>query len=181
MSTSIGPIPESQLPTPGRGALRIRMTERPGRDHLDGGWWPQSRDLAVELADLVDHIPAQFGRVVRAVVSPPDWEPAPRRIPVAGGGHVKVRSSWRDDTHLIHLKTSDRTVLRVLVVPPGFSDDQGDEALLAAGTPGNAHTGADLLDTVTEHPDVDPEDIWSDDGGTWWGPDSVAPSYRAGR
>jgi hypothetical protein len=36
----------------------------------------RSRDLAVELADLVDHFPPQFGRIVRALFSPPvpeDW------------------------------------------------------------------------------------------------------------
>jgi hypothetical protein len=179
MAASNGPILATKLPAPARGPLRIRMTKRPGRDHLDGGWWPQSRDLAIELADLVDHLPARFGRIVRTVVSPSDWDPAPRRISVARG-YVKVGSFHRDDTHVIRLKTSDRVVLRVLVVPPGFTDDQGDEALLAAATPGNTRTGADLLDTVTEHPDVDPEDLWNDDGGTWWGPDSVAPSFRGG-
>jgi hypothetical protein len=153
------------------------MEGHPGRDHLDGGWWPQSRDLKVELADLVDHFPAQFGRIVRTVVSPPDWDPAPRRISVASGGYVKVGSFPRDDTHLIHLKTSDRTVLRVLVVPPGFTDDQGAEALLAAATTGNAHSATALLDTVTDSPDIDPMDHWSDDGGAGRGPHPVAPSF----
>jgi hypothetical protein len=180
MSTSNGPILVAQVPTPSRGPLRLRMAEYPGRNHLDGGWWPQSRDLAVELADLVDHFPAQFGRIVRALISPPDWDPAPRRIPVAGG-YLKVGSFPRDDTHLIRLKTSDRTVLRVLVVPPGFTDDQGAEALLAAATTGNAHSATALLDTVTDYPDIDPMDLWSDDGGAGWGPQPVAPSFRTGR
>jgi hypothetical protein len=155
------------------------MAAHPGRDHLDGGWWPQSRDLAVELADLVDHFPPHLGRIVRALYSPPDWNPAARQIPVASG-FVKVGSFPRDDTHLIHLKTSDRTVLRVLVVPPGFSDGQGDEALLAAATVGNAHSAKALLDTVTDQSDIDPSDHWSDDGGSWWGADPVPPSFRTG-
>jgi hypothetical protein len=179
MSASSGPILVSEVATPNRGPLRLRMVEHPGRDHLDGGWWPQSRDLAVELADLIDHFPEQFGRIARALVSPPDWDPAPRRIPVTGG-YVKVGSFPRDDTHLIHLKTSDRTVLHVLVVPPGFTEDHGDEALLAAATSGNAHSATDLLDEVTEYPDIDPMDHWSDDGGSWRGPHPVTPSFRAG-
>lgn len=179
MSTSNGPILLSEAPATSRGPLRLRMARHPDRNHIDGGWWPQSRDLAVELADLVDHFPTQFGRIVRALVSPPDWDPAPRRIPVAGG-YVKVGSFPRDDTHVIHLKTSDRLVLHVLVVPPGYTDDQGAEALLAAAASGNAHPASDLLDTVTEYPDVDPMDHWSDDGGSWWEPHSVAPSFRTG-
>jgi hypothetical protein len=182
MSTPNDSIRVSNLLVPRRGSLRLRMAaERAGSNHLDGGWWPRSRDLAVELADLIDHFPPQFGRIVRALFSPPDWEePAPRRIPIAGG-HVKVGSFPRDDTHLIQLNTSDGSVLHVLVVPPDFSDDQGDEALLAAATPGNAHPAEVLLDTVTEHPDVDPADHWGDVGGSWWEPHPVAPSFRTGR
>ena len=175
MSTSNGPILEPKIRASSRGPLRLRMAEQPGVNHLDGGWWPQSRDLAVELADLVDHLPAQYGRIVRAVVSPPDWEPAPRRIPV-NGGYVRVGSFPRDDTHLIDLKTSDRSMLRILVVPPGFTCDQGAEALLAAATTGNAHSATDLLDEVTNYPDIDPADYWSDDGGSWRRPDLPPPS-----
>ncbi len=73
---------------------------------------------------------------------------------------MKAGSFPRDDTHVIQLKTYERKVLHVLVVPPAFSSAQGDEALLAAASPGNAHSAAELLDTVTEHPDVDPADHW---------------------
>jgi hypothetical protein len=180
MSTSNGSTLAPPIPPPSRGPLRLRMAEHPGRNHLDGGWWPQSRDLTVELADLVDHFPGKFGRIDRALVSPPDWEPAPRRIPVTAG-YVKVGSFPRDDTHLILLRTSDRATLRVLVVPPGFTLDQGAEALLAAATTGNAHSAEDLLDEVTDHPNVDPMDHWSDTGGSWWGPDVLAPSFRTRR
>lgn len=171
------PSTTSLAGAPRRRPLRLRMGRTTGVDRLDGAWWPQSRDLAVELADLVDHFPAEHGRVVRALFSPPDWDPAPRRIPVATG-YVKVGSFPRDDTHVIELKTSDRTVLHVLVVPPGLTDDQGAEALLAAATPGNTHPASTLLDLVTEHPDIDPAGHWKDDGGSWWGDDRPAPSLR---
>ena len=173
MTTSNVPIPLRRI------RLRLSMGKAPAPGGLQGGWWPQSRDLAVELADLVDHFPPEWGRIVRATFSPPDWDPAPRRIPTARGD-VKVGSFPRDDTHLVLLKTTDHAVLRVLVVPPGMSPDQGDEALLAAATPGYAHTAACLLDTVSEHPDVDPEDHWSDDGGAWLGPHPAAPSVLTG-
>jgi hypothetical protein len=175
MTTSNGPIHSSETRPLSRGPLRLNLAEDPGKNRLDGGWWPQSRDLAVELADLVDHFPSRSGRIVRALFSPPDWDPAPRRIPVAGG-HVKVGSFPRDDSHLIHLTMADRTVLYVLVVPPGVTDDQGAEALLAAATSGNAHSAADLLEEVAESPDVDPRDRWTDRGESWLGPSPVSPS-----
>lgn len=178
---SLAVLPDAEASTRplDRRPLRLRMGRAMGVDRLDGGWWPQSRNLTVELADLVDHFPADCGRVVRALFSPPDWDPGPRRVPVAGGS-IKVGSFPHDDTHLIELKTSDRTVLHVLVVPPTFTDDQGAEALLAAATPGNAHAAGDLLSVVSEHPDVDPADHWADDGGAWWGDVRSAPSFRTG-
>jgi hypothetical protein len=93
---------------------------------------------------------------------------------------VKVGAFPRDDTHLITLTTSYGVVLRLLVVPPGLSADQGAEALLASATPGNASTAVSLLGTVTEFPDVDPADQWSDGGGFWWHPHPTAPSQRTG-
>ena len=174
MTTSNGPIL-----THTRVPLRLRMAQHPGHDHLDGGWWPQSRDLEVELADLVDHFPPELGQIVRAVYSAPDWDPAPNRIPTSRG-YVKAGRFPRDDTHLVHLKTSDRNVLRVMVVPPWMSADQGEEAMLAAATRGNAEPAESLLATVTDLPDVDPADHWHDDGGSWWGPHPTAPSFRGG-
>ncbi len=162
MSTSNDPIHVPDV-SPTRGPLRLRMARTLGRDTLDGGWWPRSRELATELVELADHFPAALGHVTRVLVSPPDWDDRPRSVRVARG-MVKVGSFPRDDTHLITLTTSNRTLLRVLVVPPGYSDDQGDEALLAAATHGNAHSATELLETVTEHPDIDRRDLWPADG-----------------
>lgn len=158
MSTSIVPTPPSTPST--RSFLRLRLAANPGRDRLDGGWWPQSRDLAVELADLVDHFPPELGRIQRAVVSPPDWDPSPRRIPVARG-FVKVGSFPRDDTHVVLLKMSNHVTLRILVVPVSLTASEGEEALLAAATSGNAHSAAALLDTVTDHHDNASDDHWT--------------------
>jgi uncharacterized protein DUF5994 len=165
--------------SPDRVPLRLRLAEHPGRNQLDGGWWLQSRNLLVEFADLVDHFPSRFGRVVRGLYSPPDWEPAPRRIPVSGR-YVKVGCFPRDDTHLITLTTSYGNVLRVLVVPSLLSASQGAEALLASATPRNASTAVSLLGTVTELPDVDPAGQWSDSGDSWWHPHPTPPSVRTG-
>jgi hypothetical protein len=161
MSTSNGPTLVSMPSKPGRQALRLRMAESPGRGRLDGGWWPRSRHLEAELPHLVDHFPPRLGRILHAWVSVPDWDHAPRRIPVSGG-HVKVGSFPGHGAHLIRLVTSEGTVLGVLVVPPGLTPGQGDEALLAAATAGNAHSASDLLHEVTDHSDVDPLDHWSD-------------------
>jgi hypothetical protein len=163
MTTSDSPhhARESVLDTPASGRrLRLRLTDHPGRDVLDGGWWPRSRDAEVELAELVDQFPVRRGRITGVLVSPADWGPHPRTVRVAHG-MVKVGSLPRSDTHVVHLTTSNRTLLRVLVVPPDLTDYQGEEALLAAATAGNAHPASELLRTVTDSADVDPRDHWT--------------------
>jgi hypothetical protein len=178
----------NQILEPQRVSLRLRMSPRAGQDRLDGGWWPQSRDLSVEFADLVDHFPPASGRIVRAGYSPPNWDTPARRIAVAGG-YVKVGSFPRDDTHLIRLTTSDRTVLYVLVVPPpGMTQEQGEGALRAAASPGNATDAASLLEAVTTSyttlldstPEGDPKGHWDDDGGSWRAQDGGPPWLRDG-
>ena len=68
-----------------RVPLRLRLSD-PDRPHpLDGGWWPQSRDLGVELAELVNQFPPERARIVKATYSPPDWDDAPKRVTTARG------------------------------------------------------------------------------------------------
>lgn len=149
MTTSNSPILTSESTSSGRAPLRLRMAEVPGKGHVDGAWWPHSRDLVVELADLVDHFPSSSGRIVRAVVSPPDWDSTPHLVPVSGR-KVKVGAFPRDDTHAILLRTGDRRLLHVVVVPPGFTPEQGSEALKASAEAGNPHTAAEVLDAATQ-------------------------------
>src|SRR5690242_189832 len=89
-----------------RGPLRLNLAEVPGSNRLDGGWWPQTGDLEMELADLVDNFPSSSGRIVRARVSPPDWDEPARRVHVADG-YLEVDSPPCDNTHMIHLMLSD--------------------------------------------------------------------------
>jgi hypothetical protein len=133
---------KSSDPVENRQPLRLSMSAKPGRDVLDGGWWPQSRDLAVELPDLMAHFPPGHGRVIRAVYSPPDWDGYQRRVPLADG-YVKVGSFPKDDTHVIDLLMSGSKRLRLLVVPSSAED--GDAAVTAAATVGNTRSPADLL------------------------------------
>lgn len=165
MATSNRPIQTAVVPA-ARTPLRLRLAEDPDREHLDGGWWPQSRDLAVELADLAEHFPPSVGRIVRALISPPDWDTAVRQVPVAGS-YLKVGSFPRDDTHLIHIKTSDKTSLRFLVIPPSMSLSEGEEALEAAATWVTPSSAGQALAAVSHHTgdaDAGPGH-WADDGG----------------
>lgn len=153
------------------------MSAHVGRDHLDGGWWPRSRDFALEFSDLAAHVTASYGRVLQAHCCASDWDSVPPHVLVAGH-RVVVTVSTPADPHLVELLLTSRVLLRLLVVPPELSTYHGEEALLASATPNNAETAASLLSTVTEFPVVDPDDQWSDAGGSWWYPSRTAPSFR---
>jgi hypothetical protein len=98
------------------------MSESPGvAGRISGAWWPQSRNLQVEAADLVDHFPDQVGHIDRLLFSRPDWDNpvvdgrGVRRIQ-ARRGPVKVGSFPRDDTHLmiVLLSSGRRVSLKVI-------------------------------------------------------------------
>ncbi len=44
-------LPDATSAYKSREPLRLELSESPGRGSLDGGRWPQSRDIDVELAD----------------------------------------------------------------------------------------------------------------------------------
>jgi hypothetical protein len=134
--------------------LRLRLSDPAVPHPLDGGWWPQSRNLTAELADLVDNFPPERARITRALYSPPDWPEAPKRVPTARG-YIETGFAKGDDTHVIMLTTSDRRKLCLIVIPPEMTETQGQAALEAAVTPRFAPSPTLLLAKISEL--VEPE------------------------
>jgi uncharacterized protein DUF5994 len=99
----------------------MQLLDFPASGHIGGVWWPQSRDLQVEAADLVDHFPEQVGHIDRLLFSRPDWDNpvingrGVRRIQ-ARRGPVRVGSFPSDDTHLmiLLLASGRRVSLKVI-------------------------------------------------------------------
>ncbi|HSE69648.1 MAG TPA: DUF5994 family protein [Nocardioidaceae bacterium] len=176
-----------------RVPLRLRLSPAAGRGALDGAWWPQSRDLETELADLVDHYPVTAGRVVRAVYSRPDWSSTPRRVAVKTGA-VKTGSYPQDDSHRIMLGMSGREIVQLLVVPPDTAPERASAVMRVAATPTNRRSATEILESDLKESDLKESGIrepgirepgeesahWNDDGGSWWDPNPVPPSQRAG-
>jgi len=173
MTTSYAPTP-TVTESPGRGTLRIELADEPGHGPLDGAWWPRSDDLQREVADLVDHFPR--GRIDHLVYSRPDWATVTPRVRTAHGS-IKVGSFPRDDTHVVLLNLASRRILRLLVIPAGTDTASAHLLLHRASETGNRVDAAELLRTSTEDQSAG-DDVWSDDGGNYWGPNPVAPSHR---
>lgn len=163
---STAQIPHSPGTYRPRDLLRLALSPSPGRGALDGGWWPQSRDLEFELADLVDHLPAEVGRVQRVLYARPDWDTQPHTVRVARG-LLKAGSFPGDDSHMILLRLWSRTDLRLLVVPPEHA--VGDQAMRLAADPGNRWSTAQILAAgAFDQDDGDGDDHWTDESDSWW-------------
>ena len=112
--------------------------------HVDGAWWPRSRDLAAELPELLAAIASQMQPVGRVSYHAADWDPAPRRVVV--GGH-SVRLGWYRlmPTGTVDVISGSRR-LTLIVVPAETAADVADAVLTRAGDPRNVEDVATLLE-----------------------------------
>jgi hypothetical protein len=152
MATSqTSPTPVDHTDPLERPSPRLTLCPTLGRGPLDGAWWPRSRDLASELADLVDILPESAGPVVHTTVSPPDWDGLTRDIQ-REHGRLRVDSFPRDDTHVVLLGTRT-TMLIVMVIPPETPPPQAHAALRWGASSENTQPATDLLRSLA---DADP-------------------------
>jgi hypothetical protein len=139
-------------------SLRLGLPDVASSDRVDGAWWPRSRDLQREAADLVDHFPPDSGRISRLLFSRPDWDDPVtatggiRKIHAARGA-VKVGSFPSDDTHLMVLTMSTGQRLNLVVIPSDTPTAEGQRRLRAAGQEATTDGGAvDLARWDNESP-----------------------------
>jgi hypothetical protein len=130
--------PPTAVP-PGRPAMapapRLRLCPTlPDRGVLGGGWWPRSRDPAVEvpklIADLNTHL-GQLAVITRVALNLTAWERTPHRVAV---GDRIVPLGWFHtlDADTIALTTTRRDHITLLVVPPAATADSAAAALAMA-------------------------------------------------
>jgi Family of unknown function (DUF5994) len=122
-----------------RVPLRLGLSDTPSSDDGSGGsWWPQSRDLQTEAADLVDHFPEAAGHISRMLFSRPDWDNSTeggrgvRRI-LADRGPVKVGSFPGDDTALMILSLASGDRLTLHVIPSDSDAADAEQRLSSVG------------------------------------------------
>ena len=119
-----------------RGGIDVRVSLRDdagdGTSAFDGGWFPRSRDLAVELPELIAELDRRGIRVERFTYALDAWTPVTRKIAVQGrvvrtGG---FRSMDRGVVCLTWAGGTRRADL--LVVPPETDVLTGARALRLA-------------------------------------------------
>ncbi|MFC7493394.1 MULTISPECIES: DUF5994 family protein [unclassified Nocardioides] len=128
--------PTTNSPTVARVPLRLELHDD-ATNKLHGTWWPQSRNLQDEAADLVDHFPPAPGRIDRLLFSRPDWDNPTKdgrgvRLIQAQRGPVKVGSFPSDDTRLMVLTMASGRRLRLVVVPSDVEVAEGERRMRSA-------------------------------------------------
>ncbi|RSM87415.1 hypothetical protein DMH04_10275 [Kibdelosporangium aridum] len=100
---------------------------------FDGGWWPRSPDLTVELPILVRALIPRLGLVRRIGYNPDTWGLLPRHITV-DGHPTRLEGFTRLDPYSLRITGMTRRMLCLLVVPPDADEHFGHSALTAACT-----------------------------------------------
>ena len=88
---------------PARPPLRLKLKSRAqSSGHVDGGWWPRSRDLSAELPSLAKVLAVRLSSVRRVDFARASWKAAPASIDV-GGHTVRLEGSDIQDENLLHV------------------------------------------------------------------------------
>lgn len=100
---------------------------------LDGGWWPRSTNLAIELPPLVAAFGCRGIRITRVSYHPQLWDPALRKI---RADDRIIRLGWfrNVDAHLVSLTGRNGERVELLVVPPATDPATAARAMALAIT-----------------------------------------------
>jgi hypothetical protein len=127
-------IPAQTLGTNGfRGGIDVRVSLREdageGTSAFDGAWWPRSRDLAVEVPELIAELDRRGLTVERFTYPLEAWSPAPRKLVVMG--RVVRTGGFRSmDPQVVCLSwAGGNRRADLLVVPPETDVITGARAL----------------------------------------------------
>jgi len=116
--------------------------------YVDAGWWPRSRDLTLELPALLDVLWTAAREMTRVTYNLEAWEPAPRRIHLAG--RLVHLGGFHHHDPLVLSVTDARNTDRVdfLVIAPETPPEFAERALHLASSIGEIRTPADLFATA---------------------------------
>jgi Family of unknown function (DUF5994) len=117
-----------------RGGIDVRVSLRDdagsGNATFDGAWFPRSRDLAVEVPELIAELDRRGVRVERFTYALDAWDPAPRKVVVLGRT-VRTGGFRSMDPYIVCLTWGHRRA-DLLVVPPETDVLTGARALRLA-------------------------------------------------
>ncbi|BAX96264.1 hypothetical protein MSTE_00929 [Mycobacteroides stephanolepidis] len=126
-------------------AVRLRLKPKaPPTGHVDGAWWPYSRDLMGELPQLLRILSVRLGSIDRITYQVSEWSTVSRRI-LFRNRLTHLNWSLSQPVNTISAEGADGAHLTLLIVPPDTEALPAHTTMMAAAAPGNTATVAQLL------------------------------------
>lgn len=101
---------------------------------VDGGWWPESRNLTAELPALLIALTPTIGRVALVGYHRAGWDAAPDHVDT-GDERVLLRGWTADVPHSVVVIADSGQCVTLLVVSPESPESAAQHALSAASAP----------------------------------------------
>ena len=126
--------------------VRVRLDPEPSRETvLDGGWWPRSTDLMVELPQLIGALSGR-GEITHALLNSADWDlPHERRLS-AGRKGIRLGFYSSQPAGLITLMSDfGKDRFDLVVVPPSADAAAAKSAMRSAADAKDSRRAPELL------------------------------------
>ncbi|MGO4443410.1 DUF5994 family protein [Mycobacterium sp. 2YAF39] len=131
-------------PTAFRG-LRLRLKRvDPSGGFVQGGWWPRTDELHIELPLLLTALAPRMGTVDRVIYDENNWAPASSRIEFRGRSII-LEGSATTSTNTLSLIAKGLTRLVLLIVPPCTNPTRAYTAVMTASKPCDLSSPDELL------------------------------------
>jgi hypothetical protein len=149
--SAMGPL---QTTTPAPKGLRLRLRDpRDDDGFVDGGWWPRSLDLRVELPPLLTQMWSAGYDVFRVSYNMTAWHPVPPRRLIVSGRLVKLGGYRTQDPASISLvDSSGWKRVELVVIAPQTDPVMAERALVLAGLHGDLHRPKEILEQASRGP-----------------------------
>src|SRR3954470_16144505 len=110
---------------------------------VQGGWWPLTDQLYIELRHLLPPLSWRSGTIERVIYDENSWASASLRMEFRGHSVILEPSNTTPNTLTVSGKKFG--TLALLVVPPDTDPAAAHAAVMAAADPDNVSTAEELL------------------------------------
>lgn len=102
--------------------------------HMDGGWWPQTRNLPAELPSLLTSLERVIGHVALVGYHLNAWDKAPDHLDV-GADRVLLQGFTADEPHSVVVIAKSGQRLTLLVISAESTELLAEQALSRSSAP----------------------------------------------
>jgi hypothetical protein len=126
--------------------LRLKPAHR-SAGFVQGGWWPQTDQLYIELRQLLAALSSRSGTIERVIYDENSWTSASLRMEFRG--HSVILEPRRTSPNTLTVSGKKFGTLVLLVVPPDTEPAAAHAAVMTAADPDDMSTAEELLANAT--------------------------------